>query len=583
MQLPSNNESHKNMANLSIDQKTTSSQAEENSNSYYSHTRLEILQLVPVSAIRVLDVGCGTGALGASIKLRQPAEVHGVELTSDAARKAEVYLDRVWNYPIESALPELADGYYDCIVAADVLEHVIDPWVTLATLKEKLSPDGKIVISLPNIQNWGVVSGLLEGKLDYRSEGILDRTHLRFFTRKSVEELIWNAALRIAHIGTTIHGPSLPNNFAESLLKCGLIANSLEQDAKTFQFLIVAEKPKSVPSPRVAVIILNWNGKEDTLECLASTSQLDYPNYEVVVVDNGSTDDSTDIISKQYPDITLLQTGANLGYAGGNNVGIRWAIQHGADYVLILNNDTIVSTDLLSAFIDAVRFLPTGSVLGAKIFLYDDPVKIWFAGGRWNSVLNSLEHIGHGHTDATEFNSLAEVDYITGCALFASTETFNKVGLLDERFFLTYEETDWCYRARASGHKCIVVPDAKLWHKVSSSFGGTDSPLVSYFMQRNKLLWAKRHLSRHTIRQLHEETLRTLIRILLPPLSVPKTNLPLVKKVLWPLSSWLKTLKRNLANPTNQATLMGLRDYYLGRFGNCPPKVRTLRQPKEAM
>ena len=113
--------------------------------------------------------------------------------------------------------------------------------------------------------------------------------------------------------------------------------------------------------PKVAVIILNWNGKEDTLECLASVKKLDYSNYEIVLVDNGSVDDSVDAISKQYPDMTLLQTGENLGYAGGNNVGIRWALEQGADYILLLNNDTIVAADLLSAFINAANVLASGT------------------------------------------------------------------------------------------------------------------------------------------------------------------------------------------------------------------------------
>lgn len=330
--------------------------------------------------------------------------------------------------------------------------------------------------------------------------------------------------------------------------------------------------------PKVSIIILNWNGKEDTLECLASIGQLDYPNYEVVVVDNGSTDDSTNAISKQYLDITLLQTGANLGYAGGNNFGIRWALEHGADYVLLLNNDTVVATDLLSAFINAEKLLPAGSILGAKIFFYDEPGKLWFAGGQWNNGSNSFEHIGHGQSDSTEYNRMAEVDYITGCALFAAADTFKEVGLLDERFFLSYEETDWCYRAKASGHKCIVVPDAKLWHKISSSFGGADTPLFSYFMVRNKMLWAKNHLSRSPRISLHKENLRTLRRIVLPPFILAKTGLPFEKKLLWSFTTWLKTVRRNLANPMNQANLMALRDYYLGRFGNCPPKVRTLRK-----
>lgn len=547
---------------------------------YYTQKRPEILELIPIDARRVLDVGCSSGGIGATLKARQPVEVHGVELVEHAAVRAREHLDKVWNSKIEDALPDLPDTYYDCIVAADVLEHVIDPWQTLIALKEKLSADGKIVVSLPNVQNWEVVSNLLEGKWDYRSEGILDRTHLHFFTRKSVEEFFWNAGLRITHMGTTIHGVSLPNNLADSLRKNGVAAASLEQDAKTFQFLVVGEKPQPSISPIVAIIILNWNGKVDTLECLASAVQLNYPNYKIVVVDNGSTDDSVDAISKQYPEISILQTGANLGYAGGNNLGIRWALEHNADYILLLNNDTIVSPDLLSEFVNAANLLPPNSVLGAKILFYDKPDTLWFAGGRWNRQSSCFEHIGYGQIDAVEFNAYSEVDYITGCALFSSATTFKEVGLLDEDLFLTYEETDWCYRAREINRKSIFVPNARLWHKVSSSFGGAESPLVTYFMQRNILLWAKRHLSSYANGLLREKAFRTLRRILIPQMSLPKSNVPYVKILPWVLSSWIRNLKRNLVDPTNQATLMALRDYYLGRFGDCPPKVRTLRRSK---
>ena len=330
--------------------------------------------------------------------------------------------------------------------------------------------------------------------------------------------------------------------------------------------------------PKIAVIILNWNGKEDTLECLVSVKQLDYTNYEIVLVDNGSTDDSVDAILKQHPDVTLLQTGENLGYAGGNNVGINWALEKDANYILLLNNDTVVATDLLSAFVNAANLLPSGSVLGAKIFFYDKPDTLWFAGGRWINKSNSFEHIGCGQLDSIEFNHKLEVDYITGCALFADAGTFKEIGLLDDAFFLTYEETDWCYRARAKGHRCIVIPEAKLWHKISSYYGGADSPLVNYFMTRNKLLWAKKHLSYSNRMNLHKKSFRTLRCILLPSWAWVDADLPIGKKILWCFSSWLKTIKRNLANPMNQSTLFGLRDYYLGTLGDCPYPVRKLKK-----
>jgi GT2 family glycosyltransferase len=326
----------------------------------------------------------------------------------------------------------------------------------------------------------------------------------------------------------------------------------------------------------VSIIILNWNGKKDTLDCISSVKKLEYPDYKIIVVDNGSTDGSVEAISEQYSDVTLLQTGANLGYAGGNNVGIRWAIEHETDYILILNNDTEIAPNLLTAFVSAAKSSPKGSILGAKIYYYDKPNTLWFAGGIWDSANNRTEHIGMGEEDGAGFEASIEIDYITGCALFADTETFVETGLLDEEFFLTFEETDWCYRAKAKGHKCIVIPDAKLWHKVSSSFGGAESPIVAYFMTRNKLLWAKRHQPLLTRLKLHIENSNTLRQILFPTWNLDRKNVPLLKSLLWAASTWIKTIKRNINNPINIAILLGIRDYYLGRFGNCPDQVRRL-------
>lgn len=545
---------------------------------YYLHTRPEIIELVPITARKLLDVGCGAGGLCVGLKKRQEITVEGVELVEQAAIHARVHMDKVLNCTIDEALPNLLDDYYDCIVAADVLEHVIDPWATLIALKEKLADDGKIVVSLPNVQNWEVVSNLLEGKWDYRSEGILDRTHLHFFTRKSVEELFWNAGLRIVHMGTTIRGPSLPNNLADSLSKSALAAGPMVRDAETFQFLVVAEKPNNISSPRVAIIILNWNGKEDTLECLASVGQMEYPNYEIIVVDNGSSDDSVDAISNQYPEIKIIQTGANLGYAGGNNVGIRWALEHNADFVMVLNNDTIVAKDMLSHLVK-VSFLDDRiGLLGPTNYYHSEPNVIWATG----AILEKLptagyKILGDGDSDRS-WKVATQVDALLGSCMLIKNKVFNKINLFDERFFLCWEEFDFSERANNAGFKCFFVPEAKIWHKVGSALGPVESPLRSYFNIRNRLLWAKRHLPQQFMSQLRKENIYTLRRILFPPFYFQKSNTSYLKSLFWSLSSWLKTIKRNVSDPMNQATLMALRDYYLGRFGDCPPKVRLLNK-----
>ncbi|ATG90445.1 glycosyltransferase family 2 protein [Methylomonas koyamae] len=329
-------------------------------------------------------------------------------------------------------------------------------------------------------------------------------------------------------------------------------------------------------SPLIAIILLNWNGKTDTSECIASIRNLNYKNYEIIVVDNNSSDDSVRSLFNEYPGLTILQTGKNLGYSGGNNFGINWAIKNNADYILLLNNDTIISNDLLNSFINASSLLPSKSILGAKIYFYDNPDTIWFAGGRWLTQLNNFEHIGYGQKDDGHFSEIVEVDYITGCALFSSTAAFREIGLLDDNFFLTYEETDWCYRAKLAGYRCYVIPEAKLWHKVSASFGGAESPLVYYFMTRNKLLWARKHMPILTRIKIHHEYVKKLIAILIPSFSYSNSSLSILKIVLWSLSSWLKSIKRNIENPKNKAFIFGFLDYLIGNFGDCPVHIRRL-------
>ena len=148
--------------------------------------------------------------------------------------------------------------------------------------------------------------------------------------------------------------------------------------------------------PRVAVIVLNWNGREDTLECLRSIRSIAYSNFGVIVVDNGSTDGSVAAIRASQPSVEVIDTGENLGFAGGNNVGIRRALELGADYVLLLNNDTVVDPGLLRAFVAAAALHPEAGAFGAKIYFHSEPTRIWYAGARWEAGAGELRSRGLG-------------------------------------------------------------------------------------------------------------------------------------------------------------------------------------------
>jgi GT2 family glycosyltransferase len=263
----------------------------------------------------------------------------------------------------------------------------------------------------------------------------------------------------------------------------------------------------------VAIIVLNWNGRADTLECLASLASLDYPAYEVVVVDNGSADGSVPVIHECFPMVRLLENGENMGYAGGNNVGMRYALAQEAEYVLLLNNDTKVAPDLLRRLVEAVEANPRIGMAGPTIYYHERPDVIWSAGGAIDWRRGSTRMLGLDEPDAGQLGmEPREVDYITGCAMLVRRAVMEQVGLLDERFFVYYEEAEWCVRATRAGYEIVHVPLARMWHKISPSTQA-DSPFVHYYMTRNRLLFLKATGAglRAWLHTLIAEYLRTLV------------------------------------------------------------------------
>ncbi len=332
-------------------------------------------------------------------------------------------------------------------------------------------------------------------------------------------------------------------------------------------------------NPRVDIVILNWNGANDTLACLDSLAGLAYSDFHVIVVDNGSIDDSLARLRgyvAPYP-LTLIEVGHNLGFAEGNNVGVRHALSQGADFLLLLNNDTVVDKSVVSELVAAADSCSTCGVFSAKIFFHSEPDKLWYAGARWVPHGERFEHIGIGEIDdGKTYEEMVETDYASGCALFARAEVFSRIGLMDPLYFLTYEESDWCYRARAAGYKILFVPKAKLWHKVSASFGGVESPLQLYFYSRNILLWAERHLSRRAYWSLFRRTLRDSLRFSIGS----REDGLLVKRIFWGFRSLARNVRRGGCDASARARYLGLRDYILRRFGDCPDEVRKLRKSR---
>ncbi len=323
-------------------------------------------------------------------------------------------------------------------------------------------------------------------------------------------------------------------------------------------------------NPTVTIVVLNWNGADDTLACLDSLAALTYPNFDVVVVDNGSTDDSlTHLRTYKAPYLlTLLETGHNLGFAGGNNVGIRFALNKDADYVLVLNNDTVVASDLLDRLTEAATRWPNDGIYGPIILYEDQPEVIWTAGEFYDLEKLGVFHIDNGKNNDYPLPESEEVDHLVGAALFLSAKALRLTGELETKYFLVYEESDWCYRAKRRGFHCRIVPNAIVWHKVGSSFGSEESPLRTYFSARNHLLFAERNLKKRDFsRLLGRNTLKLLPKFL----SIKAGDEPILRRIFWALSDTIR-----LWNSYNQKAMRrGVIDYILRRFGDCPDEVHA--------
>ena len=245
---------------------------------------------------------------------------------------------------------------------------------------------------------------------------------------------------------------------------------------------------------KVAVVILNYKLKNDTLESVYSVLQSDYSGIEVIVVDNNSADGLGDEL-KKIKGVKFIQTGSNLGYTGGNNIGIKQALNDGNDFVFILNPDATVAKDTIRNLLDVAEKL-NGDIVGPKI-LFNDKKTIWYAGGIIDRENVLGKHIGLDQLDKGQFDKVSETDFVTGAAILIRRQVFDRIGFFDERYFLYLEEVDFAFRAKKVGFKILYQPKAIVFHKnAQSTILG--SPLQDYFISRNRLLFAFKFLSLRT-------------------------------------------------------------------------------------
>jgi GT2 family glycosyltransferase len=226
------------------------------------------------------------------------------------------------------------------------------------------------------------------------------------------------------------------------------------------------------PSPRLAVILVNWNGKDVTLECLASLSQVTYPNLHVCVVDNGSRDGSVEAIRSAHPSVDILALSENRRFAGGNNAGIAHALAGGASYILLLNNDTVLAPDAVTCMLNRFIGEERCGMVTPKIYYTHPPDLLWFAGGEISFWTGTMRHRGIREIDRGQYDTVRDVGYATGCCVLTTAGIIRTVGALDESYFMYTEDADWSLRIRKAGYRLVFEPRAHVWHKLSVSAGG---------------------------------------------------------------------------------------------------------------
>lgn len=298
---------------------------------------------------------------------------------------------------------------------------------------------------------------------------------------------------------------------------------------------------------KIAVILVNYNGRQYNTACieslLAQKDSGDSYEIKIYVVDNASQDDSMQMIQERYGADERIETillDDNYGFSYANNVGIRRAEEWGTDYVLLLNNDTEVQEDMLAQLMACAERHP-GSVIAPKIYYSDHRNILWSAGGAVSPVIRKVRHIGLDQVDKGQFDQERRIGFATGCCLLMSREVIERAGFLDERFFLYYEDTEYCFRLQKKGIAIYYCPQAVVYHKVGASSKGADSPLCAYYIARNWLLCNRQHLGgRYPLFIIYYMINRSACCIL-----------------------WMLHGKKELV----QATCRGIGDYRKGKFG----------------
>ena len=293
-----------------------------------------------------------------------------------------------------------------------------------------------------------------------------------------------------------------------------------------------------MPSPSVIVTILNFNRASETVECVKSLQACHFKSFAIVIVDNGSTDRSVELLRSELKDVEIVSTGRNLGYTGGVNYSVTEARKKNPTYILVINNDTVVEPDFLNYLVDAMESNKNAAAAGGTIYYHYDKTKVWYAGGRlipWRGL--AVHNHKNRLLDPSSLNGVEKVTFITGCLMLFRVSALNDIGTEDERFFMYLDDIELSTRIVTKGFEMLYVPKAVIYHKIVHD---ELSPFKVYFTVRNRLLFINVSLS--------GAVKYFAIVYYLSVISV--------KLFIW-----------RMANPpVFKAAFLGLKDYFAGKF-----------------
>lgn len=478
--------------------------------SYYGFARPDVIETIIKNKLptgKILEIGCAGGATGKSLKEKLPvASYVGIDISTEAAEIARQYLDRVIVADIEQA--DLASEFglkkndFNLLMTLDVLEHLLNPWDVLADLSTYVKPGGYVVSSLPNIQNISILQDLTDGRWPYQDAGILDATHLRFFTLEEAKKIFTGSGLVIKDIRRVLNPSIDMKTIKESgnkIHKGNFTLDGLTKEEVlnffTYQYIIIAQKPevteksldgsstddmsgrtllphfehKNIIPQMTSIVILTYNELSVTKECVQSIRRHTPEPHEIIFIDNGSTDGTVKWLKtqiQQNQNYRLIENKTNLGFARGCNRGIEASR---GEYILLLNNDVVVADGWLAGLVQCHRYAPDAGIVGPMTNHISGPQQI--PAGDYHSV-KVLESYAADFKRRFDNRRITLRRIVGFCMLFRRS-LVEAIGLLDESFGTgNFEDDDFCLRSALAGCKNYIAGDVFIHHYGSRSFIG---------------------------------------------------------------------------------------------------------------